>query len=477
MAVATTSGVQRAGTEPSSPVSHFPVPLSERELGRLWRDQTFPPEALVTGEGERLRVIYRGRSGGGPGPDFRDALIATRSGLLQGDVELHVRSSDFRKHGHHRDHAYAGVVLHLVFWDDERHPTLLPGGATAPVAALAGWVEGRATEIARWLERPALWREPCFSALTRQGAPAVAATLERLGVMRFRRKTAAVAALVREAGAEEALWQITLEALAFGADREAFRLLAREVLWASLRARLLALQTADRGGEALRVLETSLGCSFVLARPARRPANRPARRLEGAARLAARFAERGLGESILDGFEGEPRNGDRTIPGRAGVEWRSRDEQGPPPVSGNEFRPPKRRDDEQKAAASLIAALTVARLIGRSRAIEIVANAALPWLAALGPEARARRAEAIFARLPLPARYGAVRHLHEAVGRASEKTAKRKSQTEIGPSDDRVSTFGLGDPAVPVDFRRQQGMLYLLREYCTQGGCGRCPLS
>ena len=96
-------------------ISDFPAPLSERELARLWRDQTFPPAALVTSEGEKLRVIYRGRSGGGPGPDFRDALIAAPGVLLRGDVELHVLSSDFRRHGHHRDPAYAGVALHVVF--------------------------------------------------------------------------------------------------------------------------------------------------------------------------------------------------------------------------------------------------------------------------------------------------------------------------------------------------------------------------
>src|SRR5439155_356117 len=87
--------------------------LSQEELARLWRDQTFPPEALVTGRGEKLRVIYRGRLGGGTGPDFLDALIAAPGGLLQGDVELHVRSSDFQRHGHQRDPAYAGVVLHV----------------------------------------------------------------------------------------------------------------------------------------------------------------------------------------------------------------------------------------------------------------------------------------------------------------------------------------------------------------------------
>jgi hypothetical protein len=92
----------------------------------------------------------------------------------------------------------------------------------------------------------------------------------------------------------------------------------------------------------------------------------------------------------------------------------------------------------------------VAGLIGRSRAIEVLANAVLPCLAAAGPEAAVRRAEAVYARLPLPARYGAVRHLHEAVG---------------------------GAAGVRANFRRQQGMLYLLKQYCTQGGCGRCPLS
>ena len=98
--------------------------------------------------------------------------------------------------------------------------------------------------------------------------------------------------------------------------------------------------------------------------------------------------------------------------------------------------------------SSLTALLTVRGLIGRSRAVEMAGNAVLPCLAALGPDARTRLAEALFRRLPLPARYGAVRHLHEAVG-----------------------------GALAVDFRRQQGMLYLLKQYCTQGGCGRCALS
>jgi len=468
--------------------------LSERELARLWKDQTFPPEALVTGEGEKLRVIYRGRGSSGPGPDFRDALIAAPAGLLQGDVELHVRSSDFQRHGHQRDPAYAGVVLHLVFWDDERHRTVLPGGGTAPVAALAGWVEGRAKEIARWLERPALWREPCFSALTRDGPIEVAATLDRLGDMRFRQKVAALVPAIARRGNEEALWQSLLEALAFGPDREAFRLLAQRVCWAALREPLRSLPHADRAGAALCALKPAFAGPPLPLPAVRRPANGPARRLEGAARLAARFAEKGLAVSLLDAFEKQDPPNDRKRTRTKNAKKEETKSENPESLGPSDRRSPRLRVSnvglrssegprpQQRAAASLVRALTVPGLVGRGRAIEIVANAVLPWLAAIGPEERVRRAEAIFACLPLPARYGAVRHLHEAVSRGPEETTKRK--TKSGSNDFRLSTFAFrgtagvaGGPGVHVDFRRQQGMLYLLKQYCTQGGCGRCPLS
>jgi hypothetical protein len=95
--------------------------------------------------------------------------------------------------------------------------------------------------------------------------------------------------------------------------------------------------------------------------------------------------------------------------------------------------------------AALISAFTVPGAVGRSRAVEIISNAFLPVVAANGKTAAA---EAAFRALPLPARYGAVRHIRSAL--AGE---------------------------IALNARRQQGMLYLLKQYCTQGGCGRCPLS
>ena len=430
-----------------SSVSQFPVPFSEADLSRLWQDQTFPPEALTTVDGERLRVVYRGRRTGGPGPDFRDALIARPSpeGLLRGDVELHVRSSDFRRHGHHRDAAYAGVVLHLVFRDDERGATFLPDGGRTLVVALEGWVEGRSREIRRWLERPALWREPCLSAVARTGIPAVGATLDRLGDMRFRAKASVFARRLATEEPEEALWRALIEALGYGGEQETYNAVALGVPWQRLREAMLAVSAAGRAAAAYGLLAAAAATLPTARERAVRPANRPESRLRGAAALAARFGEMGplaclegaleaTNEHGQDGGRKTP-NGDNSAISRARIaNFKPRSEH------------PSRTD--ANAITAMLTLLTVSGCIGRSRAVEMLANAVLPCLAAVGPEGRARRAEAFYARLPLPAQYGAVRHLHEAAGRA-----------------------------VRVDFRRQQGMLYLLRQYCTQGGCGRCPLS
>lgn len=372
---------------------------AESELWRLWEGQRFPRGALATADGRPLRVIFRGQPGRGPGPDFRGAVIAAPDGPWQGDVELHVRSSDFRRHGHATDPAYAGVVLHVVFFDDEGGETALPGGGSAPVAALGG------PRLASWLAGPPRWGEPCRTAQERLGADGVVQTLERLGGMRFRQKAAAFGRMLREgAEIEEVLWAGLLEALAYGGEREAFRALAAAVPWGPLRTELLALQAPARKKAALARLAGCLQGAWKSTGV--RPGNRPERRLEAAAALAARFAEAGLAAALI-GPLAEP----------------------------------------QSAAREIVRALTVPGLAGRGRAVEIAANAVLPLAASLCGEAGAAVIEGVFARLPLSARYGSVRHLHEAA-------------------------LGLR-----IDMRRQQGMLYLSRQYCTQGGCGKCPLS
>src|SRR5690606_23198086 len=91
----------------------------------------------------------------------RDALFLAPSGVtLAGDIEVHLRASDFARHGHATDPAYSRVVLHLCWVDDRDEPgspTLLPDGPlpptppgsrphAAPTVALAPYLDARAVE-------------------------------------------------------------------------------------------------------------------------------------------------------------------------------------------------------------------------------------------------------------------------------------------------------------------------------------------
>lgn len=382
--------------------------LSEADLSRIWEGQTFPPEAMTAAGGVRLRVIYRGRRGHGAGPDFRDAIVAAPYGLLEGDVELHVRSSDFRRHGHHLDPAYDRVALHLVMENDGGGETTLSNGRSVPVVALGDWLHNRSGQIIAWLAEPERWREPCRSAVERLGGDETGRVLDRLGDMRFRAAAAEYQARLAANDAGALCWEGLLVALGFGGQRGRFRRLADAIPWAGLTPRLAGLRAAPRRAAALRALIEADRGPLSPAQGALRPANRFEVRLEGAAALAARFAPSGFVEPFA-----------RAV-----------------------------RLEDGAAVRRLLRLLTVPRLIGRSRAIEIAANAVLPLLAAVEEGRYERPAEHAYALLPLPARYGAVRHLHEAVA-----------------------------PAIRINARRQQGMLYLLKQYCTQGGCGRCPLS
>lgn len=435
--------------------------LSEQQLTAIWRGRRFPQGALVTRAGVAVHVIFQGRAGRGPGPDFRGAVIAGPSGLsLRGDVELHVRASSFHAHRHHADPAYANVILHVVFEDDTGADTPLPGGGVAPVIALAPWVAKRSEELQRWLEWPLLWREPCHDAVQRLGVGGAQTALEAEGDRRFAAKTARFAATVRSSGLEQALYEGLLEALGYGGNAPPMLALARRLPWERLRERTAQPDLGERPSASFRFEALLLGSAGLLPSqrghrgpvepyaeqlerafavtglPALapglwklwgvRPANFPTRRIAAAAALLSALGEP---SALLRALAATTTN-EAIAPflsARASGYWLHHHDL----CAGASRMPPA--------------------YIGRSRAIEILANAVLPAARASGDLALAQASRALFAKLPRPAVYGVTRYLEEAL------------------ASDGVR--------VPVNARRAHGLLALNRDWCTQGGCGRCPLS
>src|SRR5690554_3525613 len=93
--------------------------MSEDFMHYLWQFKLYSPGLYKTTEGDDLEIIHPGLLNTDSGPDFFNAKIKIGSTLWAGNVELHLKGSDWFRHSHQKDRAYDNVVLHVVFNDDE----------------------------------------------------------------------------------------------------------------------------------------------------------------------------------------------------------------------------------------------------------------------------------------------------------------------------------------------------------------------
>ena len=86
----------------------------EKLMQYIWQHRLFDHTKLVTTDGRKLRIIDNGQLNTDSGPDFFNAKISLDGCVWAGNVEMHRRASDWRRHNHHLDPAYDSVVLHVV---------------------------------------------------------------------------------------------------------------------------------------------------------------------------------------------------------------------------------------------------------------------------------------------------------------------------------------------------------------------------
>jgi hypothetical protein len=93
-----------------------PYTVSELLLQKIWARGLFQQDGLTTVDGQSLVIRHPGEWNRLGGPDFRRALLMLDGQPLCGDVEVHFRQSDWRRHAHDADEAYNDVVLHVVLF-------------------------------------------------------------------------------------------------------------------------------------------------------------------------------------------------------------------------------------------------------------------------------------------------------------------------------------------------------------------------
>jgi hypothetical protein len=429
-----------------NPESKSEVP--ESLLARIWKGQWVQKGALPTSDGRMVRVRSPGIENKDSGPDFIGAIVILDDEILQGDVELHVKSSDWIAHGHHFDRHFNGVVLHVVLWDDAQKPAQLENGGSAPTLPLHGFLNGPMDDLAL---RAMTLVSPCRGVGRQYGEARIGKIMDWCGEERFYLKSAffEVGLILDEPA--EVLYQGVMGALGYTRNKKPFQGLARRLPLRVLESiareqesggRILVLQALLLGGAGLLPSQCGEKSRFWGLEPPSElkeiwrslnienamsyadwhffrmhPRNFPTRRLLAAGHLFDRYLEQGL----LQGVSGLVAEAN---PGRG--------------------------------ATAIESGFMIPDLIGRERAREITVNVVLPFFLALSEcDSCPKIGEHIL-------------ELYRTHPRLGENQITRYL-TEL--------FWGEKKPGMVNSARRQQGLIHIYQTFCQEQRCEVCPVN
>ncbi len=92
--------------------------MREEFLHFVWKNKKFKTEKLCTSTAVPVTVLNLGQHNQLSGPDFFNAKLEIGGQVWAGNVEIHLKSSDWYTHGHEDDANYDNVILHVVWQED-----------------------------------------------------------------------------------------------------------------------------------------------------------------------------------------------------------------------------------------------------------------------------------------------------------------------------------------------------------------------
>ena len=91
------------------------VYFKEDFLHYLWKFKLFKLDQLHTIDKKKVVLFKTGVHNKESGPDFFNGLVEIDHQLWAGNIELHLKSSDWYAHHHEDDRNYDSVILHVVW--------------------------------------------------------------------------------------------------------------------------------------------------------------------------------------------------------------------------------------------------------------------------------------------------------------------------------------------------------------------------
>ena len=181
--------------------------MKEDFLHYLWKFKKFDTLNLKTSNKELITIADVGQYLEMAGPDFFNAQITIGDQMWAGNVEIHLKSSDWYVHHHERDAAYENVILHVV-WE---HDTEIyrKNNTEIPVLEIKNYVDPDTIANYQSLMAPKAWIF-CEKQLTHISPFILKNWQERLFFERLERKSKPIFELLQETNND---WEAVLFSL------------------------------------------------------------------------------------------------------------------------------------------------------------------------------------------------------------------------------------------------------------------------
>jgi len=92
--------------------------MKESFLHLVWQQGLFEQTNLCTVQKENIQLYKKGVPNYLQGPDFSNAIVEIGGVKWAGNIEIHIKSSDWYAHKHQKDKNYGNVILHVVYEHD-----------------------------------------------------------------------------------------------------------------------------------------------------------------------------------------------------------------------------------------------------------------------------------------------------------------------------------------------------------------------
>lgn len=218
--------------------------MKEDFLHYLWKFKKFDLLNLRTFDREEITVIHVGHYLELSGPDFFNAQITIGNQKWAGNVEIHIKSSDWYVHHHERDAAYENVILHVV-WE---HDTAIfrSDNSEIPVLELKKYVDAVTISNYQSLVAPKSWIF-CENELSKIDSFVFKNWQERLFLERLERKSKPIYDLLKETNQdwEAVLFWLLAKNFGLNTNGEIFLKIAKSIPFSIIRKENFEFQNLE----------------------------------------------------------------------------------------------------------------------------------------------------------------------------------------------------------------------------------------